>query len=193
MADSAFVSARRYAGSKLLHWTLTGLSYSFRALPKHQPARRGVERIANVAYTETPVGTLRLDVYRPIERSGPLPVVLYIHGGGFRILSKDTHWMFGQRFAQAGVDFGGGQRAAGPGQYLAEDRPVGSGRFAARWKYRKNQGRKDSRLHASNSQVRPETVYAAHADPTGGIPGNEGRTRPPAAYVRVTGFLESPY
>jgi acetyl esterase len=102
MADSAFVSVRRYAGSKLLHWTLTGLSYSFRALPKHRPARRGVERIANVAYTETPVGTLRLDVYRPIERSGPLPVVLYIHGGGFRILSKDTHWMFGQRFAQAG-------------------------------------------------------------------------------------------
>jgi acetyl esterase len=43
-----------------------------------------------------------LDVYRPIRRRGPLPVVLYVHGGGFRILSKDTHWVMGIAFARRG-------------------------------------------------------------------------------------------
>ena len=42
----------------------------------------------------------RLDIYRPRESSGPLPIVLYIHGGGFRILSKDTHWVMGLAFAR---------------------------------------------------------------------------------------------
>ena len=32
----------------------------------------------------------------------PLPFVLYIHGGGFRTLSKETHWSFGLRFAEEG-------------------------------------------------------------------------------------------
>ena len=48
-------------------------------------------------------------MYRPIESDegarGPLPprpVVLYIHGGGFRMLSKDTHWLMGLAFARRG-------------------------------------------------------------------------------------------
>jgi acetyl esterase len=43
-----------------------------------------------------------LDVYRPRGSNGTLPIILYIHGGGFRILSKDTHKTVAQRFAQAG-------------------------------------------------------------------------------------------
>ncbi len=43
-----------------------------------------------------------LDVYRPKGSSGTLPAFLYLHGGGFSILSKDTHWMFGYGFARAG-------------------------------------------------------------------------------------------
>jgi len=33
----------------------------------------------------------RLDVYRPRGLKGPLPVMLYIHGGAFVLCSKDTH------------------------------------------------------------------------------------------------------
>ncbi|MDP6945138.1 MAG: alpha/beta hydrolase, partial [Myxococcota bacterium] len=44
----------------------------------------------------------RLDIYRPRGVEGPLPTLLYVHGGGFRILSKDTHWMFGYGFAAMG-------------------------------------------------------------------------------------------
>ena len=32
----------------------------------------------------------------------PWPVVLYVHGGGFRILSKDTHWVMGLAYVRRG-------------------------------------------------------------------------------------------
>jgi acetyl esterase len=43
-----------------------------------------------------------LDIYRPVTRPGPWPVVLYVHGGAFSILSKDTHWLMGLVFARFG-------------------------------------------------------------------------------------------
>src|SRR5690606_5988723 len=55
----------------------------------------------------------RLDVYRPAHAEGPRPVVLYVHGGGFRILSKETHWLMGLYFARRGyVVFNIGYRLA---------------------------------------------------------------------------------
>lgn len=89
-ARSALASA--VAGSYV------GLAALGRRIPAAQPARHGVEVIADVVYT----GDQRLDVYRPAERSGPLPVVVYFHGGGFRAMSKDTHWLMGIAFARRG-------------------------------------------------------------------------------------------
>jgi len=49
-----------------------------------------------------------LDVYEPPEGAQPAetrelrPALLYIHGGGFRILSKDTHWTLALSFAEQG-------------------------------------------------------------------------------------------
>lgn len=45
---------------------------------------------------------MTLDVYRPRNASSPLPVVMYVHGGAFRALSKDTHWMMGLILARRG-------------------------------------------------------------------------------------------
>jgi acetyl esterase len=73
-----------------------------RRLPRAQPARHGVERLADIPYGTTGLRAHTLDVYRPIDRKGPLPVVLYVHGGGFRILSKDTHWLMAILFARRG-------------------------------------------------------------------------------------------
>lgn len=96
-------TARRKAGSAVLHATLTGLTRSLRVLPKYQPHRWGVRIDRDVPYGGAGQPPQALDVYRPVEHDGrPLPVVLYVHGGGFRILSKDSHWIFGYRFAQAG-------------------------------------------------------------------------------------------
>lgn len=85
-------------------------------LPAARPSRHGVERIRDVAYRNTGDPAHRLDVYRPRLRPGDgrgLPVVLYVHGGGFRVLSKESHWVMGLAFARAGyVVFNIGYRLA---------------------------------------------------------------------------------
>jgi acetyl esterase len=44
-----------------------------------------------------------LDVYRPrAALPSPRPALLYLHGGAFRILSKETHWLMASLFARAG-------------------------------------------------------------------------------------------
>jgi acetyl esterase len=43
-----------------------------------------------------------LDLYKPLRKPGPWPVVFYVHGGGFQSLSKDTHWLMGLGFARRG-------------------------------------------------------------------------------------------
>ena len=57
----------------------------------------------------TPKGWHLLDVYEPPAVTSPdggpnplRPALLYIHGGGFRILSKDTHWSLALSFSEAG-------------------------------------------------------------------------------------------
>ncbi len=82
--------------------TLRGLSGLGRMHPRAQPAAHGVEVLRDVPYRAAGRAFERLDVYRPIERRGLAPAVLYLHGGGFRILSKDTHWMMGLAFARRG-------------------------------------------------------------------------------------------
>lgn len=94
---------RRRAGAFLVDGFFRGASRLGRLHPLARPERHGVEVRRDVQYApESGLEEHRLDVYRPIERSGPLPIVLYVHGGGFRILSKDTHWIMGLAFARRG-------------------------------------------------------------------------------------------
>ena len=83
-------------------WFYGGLSRLGRLHPKADPARHNVEVKRNIAYTDSGHERHVLDVYRPTNRPWPYPVVLYIHGGGFHLLSKDTHWLMGLAFARAG-------------------------------------------------------------------------------------------
>lgn len=79
------------------------LSRVGRLHPKARPERHGVEVVArDVPYQAGALKEHQLDVYRPIGRAEPLPVVLYVHGGGFRILSKDTHWLMAIGYARRG-------------------------------------------------------------------------------------------
>lgn len=69
--------------------------------PAARPARHGVELERDLAYG--PHGAEnRLDLYRPIHRPRPWPIVFYVHGGAFHLLSKDTHWLMGLVFARFG-------------------------------------------------------------------------------------------
>ncbi|MEZ4307431.1 MAG: alpha/beta hydrolase [Polyangiaceae bacterium] len=48
-----------------------------------------VERIRNIVFHEAGGVRLKLDVYRPRGKTGPLPVVLHVHGGAWILGSKD--------------------------------------------------------------------------------------------------------
>ncbi|MDP2309555.1 MAG: alpha/beta hydrolase [Pseudomonadota bacterium] len=95
----------RLEAAGLLNHVFAFSSRAARMLPVAQPARYGVALERDVAWRaplpSAPDAHL-LDVYRPVGAAGPLPVVIYLHGGGFRGLDKDTHWVMGIGFANAG-------------------------------------------------------------------------------------------
>lgn len=94
---------RRRAGALVVDGFFRGASRLGQLHPMARPDRHRVEVVRDVAYApESTLAEHRLDVYRPSDRRGPLPIVLYVHGGGFRILSKDTHWIMGLAFARRG-------------------------------------------------------------------------------------------
>jgi acetyl esterase len=78
-----------------------GLSRAGRLHPASNPRRHRVEVMRDLHYGNGHDEHV-LDVYKPIGRPGPLPIVFYVHGGAFRILSKDTHWLMGLAFARHG-------------------------------------------------------------------------------------------
>ena len=90
---------RAEAGGWALRRGLEGLAHVASFHPHARPRRHGVERVRDLRYG--PDGAHRLDLWRPAE-PGPHPAVLYIHGGGFHILSKETHWLMGLMLARAG-------------------------------------------------------------------------------------------
>jgi acetyl esterase len=69
--------------------------------PAARPARHGIEVERDIVYGDDQRWH-QLDIYRPVHRPGPWPVVFYVHGGGFSLLSKDTHWLMGLVFARFG-------------------------------------------------------------------------------------------
>jgi acetyl esterase len=93
---------RRGAGAAVVDNFFRGLSALSKLDPRNDPAKQGVRVVRDVPYRSTEDPAHRLDVFIPEQAEGPLPVVLYVHGGGFRILSKDTHFGMAMQFAKRG-------------------------------------------------------------------------------------------
>jgi acetyl esterase len=85
----------------LIDSAYSGVANGSRWLPIANPAVHGLTVERNVRYGEHHVDHA-LDVFRPKHAEAPLPVVMYVHGGGFRYLSKDTHWFMGLIFGRRG-------------------------------------------------------------------------------------------
>lgn len=92
---------RRAVGAAVVDGFFRGASRAGSLHPLADPRAHGVERVRDLAYLDGGNPHHRLDVYRP-PGDGPHPVMLYLHGGGFRILSKDTHWIMALAFARRG-------------------------------------------------------------------------------------------
>ncbi len=96
---------RKRAGSLLVDGFFNGLARAGKLHPLAHPSRHGVEVVENIAYKNSGDHAHLLDIWRPVKRASlgqPMPTVLYIHGGGFRILSKNTHWIMALAFARRG-------------------------------------------------------------------------------------------
>ena len=93
---------RRSPGHLISNTALAALARVGRRHPAAHPARHGVEILRDLPYLPGGNPMHRLDVYRPRVRPGPWPVVFYVHGGAFSLLSKDTHWLMGLAFARHG-------------------------------------------------------------------------------------------
>lgn len=91
-------SLRRY----LVRTALLGLSSAVRLNPMARPSRHGIRMMANLRYRDAAGKFHTLDVFEPERVGRPMPVLLYVHGGGFSMLSKETHWGMAMAFARRG-------------------------------------------------------------------------------------------
>lgn len=69
--------------------------------PQASPKRHGIELVRDVPYRNTGRRGHLLDVYIPKNRVGG-PALLYVHGGAFALLSKETHRLMALAFARRG-------------------------------------------------------------------------------------------
>jgi acetyl esterase len=99
---SLAVQVRKRAGLVAIDALLRGLSLAGSYSPRARRELANLLVTRNVPYRESGHPAHRLDIYAPRRRSEPLPTLLYVHGGGFRLLSKETHWLFGLAFARRG-------------------------------------------------------------------------------------------
>jgi acetyl esterase len=95
---------RRKAGAVVLENLFKGLSTVAQVSPMSRPEKHGVQLVADVPYAATGREEHLLDVYIPQQanQNDPLPVAMYVHGGGFCILSKETHAGMALQFARKG-------------------------------------------------------------------------------------------
>jgi acetyl esterase len=92
---------RRRAGGAAIHAGLKGTAALARRVPLADPARHDVVVTRGVPYLGTGLVDHTCDVWRPRDAVG-LPLLLYVHGGAFRGLSKDTHWVMALTMARRG-------------------------------------------------------------------------------------------
>lgn len=78
------------------------LAFMQRFSPYQRAAKRRCDQILDVSYLPDGKKAHRLDIYRPKQRRSLLPVLMYIHGGGFTMCSKDTHRGIGLIYADRG-------------------------------------------------------------------------------------------
>ena len=72
------------------------------ALPDAHPGRFHVALQRDLPYRPTGEVAHTLDVYMPTRAPKPQPTLLYVHGGGFSMLSKETHRVMALAYARRG-------------------------------------------------------------------------------------------
>ncbi len=97
-SKSHYKTIRRYIFDQGFRAFARAKSYSSR----QRGAKRRCQIIRNIPYRQNENPAQQLDIYRPKDNSFPRPVIMYIHGGGFTMCSKDTHQGIALAYADNG-------------------------------------------------------------------------------------------
>lgn len=100
MAKWGFEQARHRAVSSIIDTALHAAAGVAGRLPRFDLESRGASVTRDVPYAAH--DACRLDVYSPASAAGA-PVVLYLHGGGFRVGSKRSHAVVAEPLVTAGL------------------------------------------------------------------------------------------
>lgn len=101
-ARAALRAAERTIGRVLFENLSNALGTLGHLQPGARPELYDVQVVRDISYVDSGLEAHKLDIYKPAAHSGPLPVVLYIHGGSFRVMSKESHWMMAVTYARRG-------------------------------------------------------------------------------------------
>ena len=131
IVDLAVRDAFGDAADEALPAGAAGTAPSWRRILLPLPVRdAAVERIRDIPFGGDVGASLRLDVYRPRAGGGPFPVLLYVHGGGWTIGSKNfqglatcTH-MAGRGWLCVNADYRLSPRATFPDHIVDVKRAV---------------------------------------------------------------------
>jgi acetyl esterase len=99
----SFDRARKRAGAVAIRSLFQGAARAFVDVPIARPGWHDLVVDRDVPYLGTGLAAHTYDVWRPKDAKGPLPLCCYVHGGAFRALSKDTHWIMALAFARRGM------------------------------------------------------------------------------------------
>jgi acetyl esterase len=100
--DEIWTRWRKRLGSAIFNAGVHALCTISKLHPATNPRLRGVEVLNDVAYGSSASEAHLLDVYRPAHATGPLPAIVYVHGGSFQRLSKEVYWFVALTYARHG-------------------------------------------------------------------------------------------
>lgn len=99
---SGFPSSATHFRHKLFANAFEALAFAKSLSNGMRAAERRCDILKDVPYAPDAKKAHRLDIFRPAGLSSPRPAILYIHGGGFTMCSKDTHHGIGLAYAGNG-------------------------------------------------------------------------------------------
>jgi acetyl esterase/lipase len=120
-----------FTSQKLVDFTIKQSKSGAKATPPRKlvPAPEGVEVLRDITFSTVDEQELQLDLYRPKKASGMLPVVVWVHGGGWKNGSKDrcpAAWLAAHGFTVASINYRLTHEAQWPAQ-------IDDCRAAVRW------------------------------------------------------------
>ncbi len=100
-------------------WALAALLAWTGSIPAQRPLPEGVKVLRDLEYVKDGHERQKLDLYLPEKSAGPLPVVVWVHGGAWLRGSKDpcpATFLSGKGFAVASINYRLSGQAVFPAQ-----------------------------------------------------------------------------